>query len=209
VAWVMNSWLQPLTRSHLVFPIPIRSRGNEVVLRASKNRNGMLICSAHLPLINSILRPLVDMDCTPTAVVSGAAQENEQSPVWGLDRGIPVIEPDKNVLLRAKTILRRGGSVAALIDPGLGEAFNQNIFRLIRHIGAEVVFATAELQGNGDILVEYFAPPDPRCSNDVSVSQNLEALRARIESILVLPTTRTTDQATHVAKLDSPKAGPG
>ena len=205
VAWVMNSWLQPLTRSRRVFPIPIRSHGNEVVLRASKNRNGMLICSVHLPLVNSILRPLVDMDCPPTAVVSGDAIGNGKSPVWGLNQGIPVIAPDKNALLRAKTILRKGGSVAALIDPGLGDAYNQNIFRLIGHIGAEVVFATAELQGSGDIVVEYFAPPDPLCSNDVSIVENLQVLKAKIECVLN-PARGGHAQVAHIAILDSPKA---
>jgi hypothetical protein len=182
VAWLMDSWLQPLSRRRLVFPIPIHTDGKEALARASRNPNGMLISSVHLPLVNCVLRSLVDMGITPATVV--ALTDDENSPVWGLNQGIPALAPSGSVLLKLKAVLRQGRTVAALVDTAPGTPLNPNIFHLVRYAGAEVVFATVELQPNGEILVQFSTPPDPFCRDAESIEANLRALRHERQHIL-------------------------
>ena len=185
VAWLLHSWLRRFVALERLVPIPIRSTGTQVVDDARTNRRGMVICSVHLPLVQCILRPLVDAGQSPTAAVADAVEQlHQRVPVWGSREGIPAIVPDRNVWLRVRSILRHGGSIAVLLDPGLGESLNSEIFRFIRTIGARVVFAICELQPNGEILVDYFEPPDPFFTGDKSIEANLQALADRRGSVL-------------------------
>ncbi|MBV8438010.1 MAG: hypothetical protein JOY95_10905 [Silvibacterium sp.] len=185
VSWLMNSWLQALSTLERPFPIPIRVRGHDAIIRASANPNGMAICSVHLPLKHMGLRPLADLNRSPDAVITAQRElVNGKFPVWGLGQGLPPLNSDRHVLLKVRTILRRGGSIAALIDNGRGELFPHKLFHLIRSVKAQVVFVLAQLQPNGEILVEYFTPPDPFCKTDDSISSNLLVLKARIDRVL-------------------------
>jgi hypothetical protein len=100
VAWLLNSWLRQLGKLKKPFPIPIRIEGDESILDASLHPNGLVICSAHLPLIHLVLSSLLIMNRAPTAVVAG---EQEMSygriPVWGLNKELPGIASDWKVLL--------------------------------------------------------------------------------------------------------------
>jgi lauroyl/myristoyl acyltransferase len=187
-AWAMNTWLIQLAALDRAFPIRIRSVGADAVHEAKTNAQGMVICSVHLPLINLILRPLVDLGLPPTAVVADqAALVEGKSALWGTLDGLPGLATDANVLLKVRNILRRGGSVAALIDTNLGDNLNPNMFRLVRSVGARVVFALAELLPSGEIQIEYFAPPDPFCRSNESVLANLQVLQSKIDHVLKTP----------------------
>ena len=178
----MNTWLGDLVSLQRPFPIPIKTKGADVVFDACANPKGMVICSVHLPLVNLILLPLVDMGHPPTAVVSGKTELiNQKSPLWGRGDGLPAVVRSRNVLLKVRTILRHGGSVAALVDGGLGGSINPNMFRMIRLTEAQLVFVIPELQPNGEVLIEYFAPPDPFCNTDESILANLEALQTKVD----------------------------
>jgi hypothetical protein len=64
------------------------------------------------------------------------------------------------------------------------DPIHTNIFRIVRLIGARVVFAIAELQPSGEILVEYFEPPDPFLTREESIAMNLEVLAIRKALVL-------------------------
>jgi hypothetical protein len=183
--WLMDCWLRHFAHYERSFPIPIRIRGVEVVHEGATNPSGMAILSAHLPLANTILRALVEMNHRPTAAISHVdALWNGKVPVWGVPGGVEGLEANKNVLLKARKILREGGSVAAMIDTGLGAPLNVNILRLLGSVEARAIFATAELQPNGDILIEFHTPPDPLCRTDESIVTNLEFFRAKVDRIM-------------------------
>jgi len=135
-------------------------------------------------LVHCLVRSLTDMGHPPTAVVSKekGSHEGEYS-VWGLGKTLPAMAPGRDVLIKIRTILRHGGAVAALVDRGISRPFH-NIFRLIPSLGAQVVFATFALQPDKEILVEYFAPPDPSFSSDEAIAINLQALQAGIDRAL-------------------------
>jgi hypothetical protein len=188
VAWLLQSTLPHLVATGRPFPIPIRENDVEAILEARKNSRGVVLCSVHLPFIRLVLRRLVELGMPPTAVIAGAtAQVSGRLAVWGMAESLPALVPDKDVLFKVRSILRHGGVVATLIDVDLGAPMNGNVFRFIRSIGARLVFFTTELQPDGEIMVEFFAPPDPFCLSDKSVLSNLFALRSRTARILQLP----------------------
>jgi len=143
----------------------------------------------------------------PTAIVSRERESNEGKYwVWGLGKALPAIVPGRDVLIKVRTILRHGGSVAAMVNRGPSGPFHHNIFRLIHSLGAQVVFSTVALQPDGEILVEYFAPPDPSFSSDESIAINLQALQAGIDRSLMPPSTLTTAPVL-LAKNITPQSG--
>src|SRR6476660_6970456 len=99
--------------------------------------------------------------------------------------------PGRDLLIKVRTILRHEGSVAALVDREISLTFHHNIFHLIHSLGAQVVFATVALQPDGEILVEYFAPPDPFFSSDEAIAINLQALQAGIDRALTPSSAQT------------------
>lgn len=194
VSWLVNSWLQELSTLEQPFPIPIRVKGEEAMIRAFENPRGMALCSVHLPLKHMGLRPLADLKRPPTAVIAGKRElVNGKFPVWGLGEGLPVLISDSTVLLKVRSILRRGGSVAALVDNGRGVPLPHHVFHLIKSTGAQVLFVVSQLEPNGEILVEYFSPPDPFCKTDESISANLLALQARVDRIFEAPSSSQVD----------------
>ena len=200
VAWLLNSWLRQLAALRKPFPIPIRSQGSELILEASAHPSGLVICSAHLPLVHLILTSIVTLQQTLSGVVAGETEmRGGRIPLWGLSEDATGIVSDWSVLLRMRRILGQGGTVFALVDTYLGQTLRPNILRLVQRVEARVVFAFAELMPNGEILVEYFAPPDPICKNDQSIQMNLTALQVRIDRIMrsssphwIDPVTRKT-----------------
>jgi hypothetical protein len=207
VAWLMNSWMPQLTAFHRSFPMSLRSTGDQIVHQAALNPKGFVVCSGHLPLVQCVLRSLTDMGHPPTAVVSREKGSNEGKYwVWGLGKSLPAMVPGRDVLIKVRTILRNGGSVAALVDRGISRTFHHNIFHLIRSLGAQVVFATVALQPDGEILVEYFAPPDPFFSTDETISINLQALQSGIDRAL-MPSSTLTAAPVLPAKNITPESG--
>jgi hypothetical protein len=181
---LMEAMVHRLVMLRRPFPIPIHNINAEVVREARKNPNGIVLCSVHLPFVHLVLRCLVELGMPPTAVISGRdGIVDKRLPLWGMAESLPAFAPDRNVLAKARTILRKGGFVSTLIDASRGGPMDPNALRFIRSVGARLVFFTTELQSDGQIAVEFFAPPDPFCLSDESVIANLQALerkRARI-----------------------------
>ena len=183
VAWVLNSWLQQLNKIKRTFPIEVETEGQRVVIDASLHPGGLVICSVHMPLVHAVLHSLINIGVPPVGVVAGEREmKHGKVPVWGLPEELPAIPENQNVLLKMRRILRQGGTVFALIDTGLGDSPNRNIFRLIGRTGARAVLATVTLRPTGEINVEYFAPPDPFCETEESIVANIEFLLAKVKN---------------------------
>jgi hypothetical protein len=93
--------------------------------------------------------------------------------------------------------------IAALVDTGPFGDIRLNIFRLIRSVGAQLVFTVVGLDPDGEILVEYFAPPDPFCRSDESISANLQALKNRVDQVLEYPCQRGNTPALPIGEITS------
>jgi hypothetical protein len=192
VTWLMQSTLPHMIALDRPFPIPTRDKNVEALLEARKDSKGVALCSVHIPFIRLVLRRLVELDVRPTAVVAHeTALVYGRMPVWGMTETLPGLVADRNVLFKVRNVLRQGGLVATLVDINLGDPLNCNVFRLIRSAGARLVFVSTELQADGAILVEFFAPPDPLCLSNESVLSNLLVLQRRTDSILQLPSRRS------------------
>lgn len=185
VSWVLNSWLRQLSKLGRPFPIPLRTKGEGTIIDAYRHSNGAIICSVHLPLVHLILRSLAEMNLPPAAVVAGRTEmRNQKIPLWGLEGELPGILPSPTILLRLQRELRRGGAVFALVDTDLGDAIRPNMFRLVQVAKSRAVFAIPELLPNGEILIEYFEPPDPLCLTHPSILANMQALQYQLDRIL-------------------------
>lgn len=185
ISWLLDSWLLRLTSLRPFCPIPVRTKGGEIVLEASRNPHGMLLCSAHLPLVNACLQSLMEMNCCPSAVVAQrSVMPDGKYPVWGFGRQVPGIASDGLVLVRVRSVLRRGGSVAVLVDNHFCESYSSHVFQLSRAVGAQVVFMIPALQPDGQILIEYSSPPDPLCRSEETIGLNLLALRSKVDGVL-------------------------
>jgi hypothetical protein len=193
---VVTAWLMEASLNHLIalarpFPIPMRYKGLEVILDARSNPSGSVLCSVHLPLVRLVLRLLVDLGIPPTAVIANEISiVNGRLPVWTTAHDLPGFIADTHVLFKARTILRRGGSLAALIDSNFGDPPNANVFRLIRSVGSRVVFFVSELQSDGAVLIEFLSPPDPFCTCEESVLSNMLFMQESIDRVLHLPSRR-------------------
>jgi len=183
--WLMESTLLHLFSFGRPFPIPIRQKNIELICSERSNPNGLVLCSLHLPFVMVSLRLLMESGVPPTAVVANSPPLIDgRMPVFSTAEDLPGLIADSDVLFKLRTILRKGGFVAALVDSYLGDPPNRNVFHLIRLVGACVVFVVSELQPDGSILIEFISPPDPFCMSNESVISNLLFLQNRTHQIL-------------------------
>lgn len=168
-------------------PLEIEVTGMEKLQETYQNANGALICSAHLPLFEAIVYTLVTSGCSPASVVAAREMITPRgtAAIWGLE--LPAIVNNQAVLVRSRTIFKRGGAIAMLADFGFCDDYNPNIYRVARALGAQVIFTVAEILPSGKISVEFFAPPDPFCKTDESILLNLQVLKERVDRILRRP----------------------
>jgi hypothetical protein len=184
-SWLIYGWLKQFLRYERRFPIPIRTVGGDVVQEARSNVGGVAVVSVHVPLGPFSIRSLVDIGCPPDAVLAhGDLLKDGMFPVWDKIDALPGLATEGNVLVKSRSILRRGGSIAAMIDTQLGKPINVNILRLLRSTGARVIFVLAELQASGEILVEFYNPPDPYCSTDEGILKNVEFFKKKVDDLL-------------------------
>jgi len=183
--WLLYGWLKQFLQYDHPFPIPVRTLGEEVIKEARTNPRGMVTVSVHLPLGIFIVRSLMELDCTPDAVIAaGHSLKHGMFPIWGKVTALQGLTPDGNVLVKARSILRRGGSIGAMIDHDLGAPINANLLHLLGSIGGRLVFALAELQPSGELLVQFYDPPDPFCRCREGISKNLEFIQQKVDDIL-------------------------
>ena len=183
-AILLNRMLAFLTRARRPFPVPWRmgAEAREALDDAAASRGGVVLCSGHLPLIKVGVRAFMESGHTPTAAIAAEPGPDGQIPIWGLAERMPTLKAQPDVLLRTRTVLRRGGSILLLVDTIAGD-YSPNIFRLAKATGAAVLFFTAELEGDGCVEVRVFQVPYPGCGDQAEIAGNLRALDRQIKRI--------------------------
>jgi hypothetical protein len=183
-SWFLDGLLKMFLRFERPFPIPLRTVDEQVIYEARTNPRGIVVMTVHMPLNFFVARALAEMDCPPDAVIAGKDWINHGTfPIWGKVNVLAGLGVDGNVLIKTRSILRRGGSVAAMIDTPLG-TINANLLRLVGKIGARIVFALVELEATGDFAVRFHRPPQPFCSSNEGILENLEFLQHMKNNIL-------------------------
>ena len=180
--WMLHFWLKHLFSSGRRFPLPIRTVGEEAVLKARTHPKGVVLLSVRLPLAHLILRALVELGCIPNAIlVSEQALVNGKFRVAGTDKRLTGIATGSGmVLVKTRSALRGGGMVGALCDTQQCTPVNVNMLRLVGSVQARLVFGFAEVCANGEILIHFYTPPDPFCESPDGIMANIEFLKAKV-----------------------------
>jgi hypothetical protein len=182
----LDAWLQRLTQLGKPFCIPVKVVGVDALPPPGSVKNGLLICSAHIPLVRVGLRALIELDRTPTATIadpSALSAGGLKLPVWGLKEQAPGMANGKFALVRARTILKSGGSVSLLTDGSRGGHHSMSAFRLSQRLGSQMVFLFPEAQSDGSILVSFKKPPQTVCTTEESIQINIRWLEEELRRI--------------------------
>jgi hypothetical protein len=177
--------LDRLGSSGRPFPVPMRIKGLEALADLRRRDYGVLWCVQHLPLFRIGVIALAAHGHTPTAVIARLHDPDEQVRVPGLQTALTTLRVGPYVLVRARTILRNGGSVVVAVDTSSGERYNPNAFHLAARTGAKTMFGFVELQKDGYIEVRFVTPPDPFCARADGPEVNALALNNEVRRITV------------------------
>jgi hypothetical protein len=182
-AIVLDSWLRELTFSG-AYPIPWRPVNLDGIDRGDKR--GVLYCWTHLPLFSIPMYAWMEMGYEPPLVVADPGNicgENEFM-VPGKTQRARAIVANLHVLMKIRTVLHEGGSVACLADAELGGRVTSNVLRIAGQTGARVVFQWAERQADGTMDIYFINPPRPLNESEEDIEVNLEFLRVENRRIL-------------------------
>ena len=149
-------WL--LSETGQQFPIPVKINGLELFNKPRPN--GLILCSAHMPLLPVALRTLVENEIKLDALIIKPIVKDNRYPLFGINYGIPVINNSPSVLLKAKTVLKNSGIVIALADEDTGyKKFSPNIFHLAQKLQSDMIYFFSELKPDGTIEVSFHEAP--------------------------------------------------
>ncbi|SOD01775.1 hypothetical protein SAMN05216486_10155 [bacterium JGI 053] len=152
--------LRCMTASGTAFDVPLRLEGEEILEAALSSGRGTVIVAPHALLSRLLLRHLYDRGHWPT-IIGGM----NGIPLAGTRVVMPTVHPASNVLLLARTRLRQGGIVCAMVDrlgsKGTGKNMvtfpspvgdvhlSDSIFRLAVRCNAQVIFTLARAEPGG------------------------------------------------------------
>jgi hypothetical protein len=173
----VNRVLSLLTRTGQPFSVPWTAEGLDLVRAASAGPRGLILCSAHLPLIKVACRALMDSGIQVDAAITDNPSVVDSLAVWGRIDRMPAIPAGRNVLLRTRSLLKQAGTVLLLADAFPGAPLQPNIFRLAGRLQSRVVLFSAELRRDGIVAVRLFEAPDP------TPSVQMAALQAEVDRI--------------------------
>lgn len=177
-ALMLDNWMRELTLS-APYPIPWRP-GAVDVLSQQKPGHGILYCWTHLPLVEVPLRALLDLGHSPDMVVAdpGKIVNGDEFVVPGHKSRLKAVPADRRVLIRVRTALARGGSVACLADAELFGPLSSQVLQVAGRVGAFVIFQWAERESDDTLRVTFQPAPHPLCRTEEEIAENMEFLRA-------------------------------
>jgi hypothetical protein len=177
-AVMLDHWLSELTA---IGPFPIPYVLNRIdALEADDPRIGTLHCWIHEPLVEFLMRPLLEQGYSEPTVVAdpGRIVDGDRIVVPGTTIRLMAIPAQKNALRKSMRLLLDGVSVVCLADPNLGGPLQPLVLRLAGRAGARVVFQWAVRRPDGVIEVTFMNAPRPYCENEEAVRENLAFLQA-------------------------------
>jgi lauroyl/myristoyl acyltransferase len=178
-ALMLDNWMRALTFSG-PYPIPLQTDQIEGLKQATPGR-GVLYCWTHLPLMEIPLRALFDLGRPADLVVAdpGRIVDGNEFIIPGIQARNKAIPGDRHALIRVRTALKEGKSVACLADSEMFGPSSSQILRVAGMSGAFVVFTWAERQLGGTLKVIFMPAPHPLCKTDEEIRQNLDFLQIK------------------------------
>jgi lauroyl/myristoyl acyltransferase len=176
-ALMLDNWMRALTFSG-AYPIPLQLDQIEVLKQTAPGR-GILYCWTHLPLMEVPLRALCDLGQPVDLIVAdpGRIVNGDEFIIPGIQARNRAIPADRRALIRVRTALKEGRSVACLADSEMFGPLSSQILRVAGMSSAFVVFTWAERQPDGTLKVMFTPAPNPLCGNDEEIRRNLEFLQ--------------------------------
>ncbi|GAB3333723.1 hypothetical protein GCM10027299_41510 [Larkinella ripae] len=173
----------PLTE----FPVPIKVQGAELL--KEKYPNGLVVCSIHMPLVLLSVRLLIERGLIPDAILVKNVPKDGYLYVTGTKIRIPALFTDHYILVKVRSILRKGGIVIILVDDISKEAtYFPNIFRLVNKLNSDLILTLVKLQGDGYIEGRIFDLPDTSSDEEENIKSKFDALHKHVTTVMS-PTT--------------------
>jgi lauroyl/myristoyl acyltransferase len=178
-ALMLDNWMRALTFSG-AYPIPLQMDQIEALKQTTPGR-GILYCWTHLPLMEVPLRALYDLGQPADLIVAdpGRIVDGNEFIIPGIRARNRAIPAERHALMRVRTALKEGKSVACLADSEMFGPSSSQILRVAGMSGAFVVFTWAERQSDGTLKVIFMPAPNPLNKTDEEIRQNLEFLQIK------------------------------
>jgi len=176
-AVMLDNWLSELTAIG-AFPVPYLLNRIDA-LEANDPKVGTLHCWIHEPLVEFLMRPLLEQGYSEPVVVAdpGRIVDGNRIMVPGTGKRLTAIPAEEYAIRLARRLLLDGTSVICLADEYLGGPLQPVVLRLAGRVGARVVFQWAARRPDGVIEVTFRNAPHPYCETDDAVRENLAFLQ--------------------------------
>ncbi|WP_234733942.1 hypothetical protein [Tellurirhabdus bombi] len=167
--------------SSKIVPLPIQANCLEFLKKP--RTNGLVLCTAHVPLGFAWAGYLIDQGLLPDAVIALHVPPDGYWPVFGKKERLLVLPSRPDVLLKAKSILQRGGTVVVLVDHEFG-VYSPNMFRLAKKLNSDIIYSFAGLQADGTIGVQFFEAPGACSEEEDEVNLRINAFHSHVMNLV-------------------------
>ena len=179
-AEILNTLLGFLTRANKPFPIPCSLSGFDLLSDAT---TGTAFCTVHLPLVKVAISAALTNGFKIDAAIVASPNANELMSVWGITQKIPTIQSSSQSLFKAKKILTQNGCVLLMLDAFYGDNYSPNIMHVAGLTGSKAVFFIAELSPNGMIDIQILPFPNPFCTNEIAIAENIQYVSDTVQQV--------------------------
>jgi lauroyl/myristoyl acyltransferase len=159
--------LNIMSNAGVSFDLKMRVEGGHHVTEAVSKAQGVIIVCPHSLLTYVLIRYLHDIGQIP-AVVSAAPLV----PIYGTRTAVHALQPAADLFIRARTVLRRGGVICAMIDESppdsvrtrqfttlMGPMFvSDALIRLAKRCDAHLLFTCGRLDERQRLVLTFVTP---------------------------------------------------
>jgi lauroyl/myristoyl acyltransferase len=176
-----------MDRQRVPFDPPLRLPGADLLHEDIRRGRGVLVLGLHQSLATLFPRYLHDIGCTPLIVAASA-----DFPIVGSATSAPALQGSVSLLVRARSQLRAGGVVCAMLDvtgrenvvaetAGGPIDFNPAWMRLAQRCQASILFVWAHLERKHVVITVSRPAYPPDASADEVIDAVVSHACARIE----------------------------
>jgi hypothetical protein len=176
-----------MDRQRVPFDPPLRLPGVDLLHEDIRRGRGVLVLGLHQSLATLFPRYLHDIGCTPLIVAAST-----DFPIVGSATSAPALQGSVSLLVRARSQLRAGGVVCAMLDvtgrenvvaetSGGPIGFNPAWMRLAQRCQASILFVWARLERKHIVITVSRPAYAPDASADDVIDAVVSHACARIE----------------------------